>query len=58
MAKVAIKKIYYNGSSKVIKRLCEVLNTIIDNGLGDDNPLYYDVDGHICIDYDLLEERE
>ena len=29
---MAIKKITYNGDSKVIKRLCEVVNEIIDGG--------------------------
>lgn len=32
---MAIKKITYNGDSKVIKRLCEVLNDLIDQGSGD-----------------------
>ena len=31
---MAIKKITYNGSSKVIIRLCEVVNSIIDGGIG------------------------
>ena len=28
------KKITYNGSSKIIKRLCESLNDVIENGSG------------------------
>lgn len=31
---MALKKITYNGSSKVIIRLCEVVNSIIDGGIG------------------------
>ena len=32
---MALKKITYNGSSKVIKRLCEVVNDLIDSGATD-----------------------
>ena len=39
---MALKKITYNGSSKVIKRLCEVVNDILDNGSS----------GHTIIDKD------
>lgn len=31
-----MKKINYTGSSKVIKRLCEAINEIIEDGLGTD----------------------
>lgn len=31
---MALKKITYNGSSKVIKRLCEVVNELVDGGGG------------------------
>lgn len=31
---MAIKKINYNGDSKVIKRLCEAVNALIDGGGG------------------------
>lgn len=50
------KKIVYNGDSKIIKRICEAINDIIDNGSGE-SPLYYDSEGHICIDYDKMEVK-
>lgn len=83
-----MRKIQYKGSSKIILRICEVLNYLLDNsGVeitplvtsgtkiaeyvindvpgalyspsgGGASPLYYDQDGYICIDYDMLEVRE
>ena len=87
-----MKKINYTGSSKVIKKLCEAVNALIDQGggttvevtqilsegvqiatidvdgdettiyapeggSGDPSPLFYNASGHLCIDYDLIEER-
>ena len=34
---MALKKITYNGDSKVIKRLCEVVNDLVDGGGGGDS---------------------
>lgn len=53
------KKINYTGSSKLIIRICEAINDLIENGGGggSPSPLFYDQEGHICIDYDLLEEK-
>lgn len=88
-------KINYTGSSKLIQRICQAINDLIDHGGGGggstvsitptlssgtkiadfeidgqsdslyapsgggggSSPLYYDSNGRICIDYDLLEVR-
>lgn len=55
-----MKKIIYQGDSKILIRICDAINDLIDGGGGGGgsaSPLYYDSEGHICIDYDLLEER-
>lgn len=45
------KKINYNGSSKVIKRLCEFVNNTIDHGLdGDMSTSVYDVNRDGIVD--------
>lgn len=51
------KKINYQGDSKIIKRICEAINDLIENG-SSKSPLFYDSEGRICIDYDLLEEKD
>ena len=55
-----MKKIIYNGDIKVIKRLCEVVNELVDGGGGggSESPLYYDTEGHLCIDYDLVRQED
>ena len=54
-----MNKINYTGSSKIIQRICAAINEIIDGGggSGSANPLFFDSEGRICIDYDLVEER-
>lgn len=53
-------KIIYNGDSKVIKRICELINDLEENGgggSGTSNAFFIDSEGYISIDYDLLEVR-
>ena len=56
-------KTYANGTTgnreKVIIRLCEAVNTLIETGGGSGTPpaLFVDADGYICADYDNIPVR-
>ena len=53
-----MNKINYTGSSKILQRICSVINELIDGGVSSSGPLFYDETGAICIDYDALEVKE
>lgn len=53
-----MKKIVYNGDVKVIKRLCDVVNEIIDGGASGGGALFYGSDGGLYINYDEVPHKE